>query len=81
MANAFALEVCNALEGKEISTDSLTPEQKKTLEADMKKDNFMSSLKMVMSFGDELSSEIQLRLNKAVALKDVEKRAIPVTGS
>ena len=73
--------MCAALEGKTVEFDSLSATESEVLRADMAKDNFMTSLQLMMSTVQNLPGELQVRLNKAVTLKDVEKRAIPVTGS
>ena len=80
MSDQLAIQVCNALEGKKVDFSFLSASQKDILKSDLQKNNFMNSLKMVMNIGDTISSEIQIRLNKAVARKDIEKRAVPVTG-
>jgi len=76
----FAGEVCNALEGKQVSYDLLTSDQIGVLSKDVEKQSFMTSLKLIVSKVSELDGALQIRLNRAVALKDVERRAIPVTG-
>lgn len=78
--SAFATAVCEAIEGKEVSKTGLTQQQLSILDADLQTQNFMTSLRMLLSTDDKLSSEVHLRLNKAVALKELMSMPVPVTG-